>query len=280
MISAKTKLDCALLPSARMLDAISTISAGIDKIDREFLNERGIVLSKIADAAAEASGVLIFAFMFSCTRRVVEMADLVKTGQWQHTVGPAPYGTDAHERTLGIVGMGRIGQAVARRSHYGFGMNAVHYSRSTTLDAQSKLSACGASLDEVLPHSDLVCSTVPLTAATNKLIGAHDFSLMKSSAVLINASRGASVDEAALIEALRKGRLRAAGLDVFEQEPLRADSPLFTATASWQLHINSATHETRYAMEQCAVRNSVASPMEPQSVANPVVLKQRTTPHR
>jgi len=282
MIGANAKLDEALLASAPLLEAISTISAGIDKIDIEYLTERGIVLSNIPDAPTEATADLIFALMLSCARRVVEMAEFVKAGQWRHTVDPALYGTDVHGKTLGIVGMGRIGQAVARRARFGFGMNILYYSRSPALDAEKEFSARSLSLDEVLAHSDFVCLTVPLTAATNKLIGAREFPLMKSSAIFINASRGAIVDEAALIEALHNGTIRAAGLDVFEQEPLRADSPLLKMNNVVALpHIGSATHETRYAMAQRAVENIIAAlDGKPQSVANPAVLKQRAAPRQ
>ncbi|MEE4465638.1 NAD(P)-dependent oxidoreductase, partial [Azotobacter chroococcum] len=169
---------------------------------------------------------------------------------------PAQFGSDVHGKTLGIVGMGRIGEALARRGHFGFGMPILYHSHSPKPEVEQRYAAGYRSLEALLEESDFVCLTVPLTAATEGLISARELARMRPESILINISRGKVVDETALLEALQAGRLRGAGLDVFEREPLPADSPLLrldnlVATP----HIGSATHETREAMARCAVDN-------------------------
>jgi len=175
--------------------------------------------------------------------------------------------------------MGRIGRAVARRARLGFDMNILYYSRGPVPSAEAEFAARLLPLDQVLAQSDFVCVTLPLTPATHKLIGAREFALMKPSAIFINGARGSIVDEPALIEALRNGTIRAAGLDVFEHEPLAADSPLPAMKNVVALpHIGSATHETRFAMAQLAADNIVAA-LEgvPQNVVNRAALAKRAT---
>jgi phosphogluconate 2-dehydrogenase/gluconate 2-dehydrogenase len=156
--------------------------------------------------------------------------------------------------------MGRIGQAVARRARLGFGMRILYYNRRPVAKAETELDARRLSLQELLAQADFVCLVLPLTQSTQKLIGAAEFALMKPGTIFINAARGRIVDEAALITALRDGRIRAAGLDVFEQEPLPADSPLLRMTNVVAVpHIGSATQEARFAMAQLAVDNIIAA---------------------
>ncbi|MGH8345193.1 MAG: NAD(P)-dependent oxidoreductase, partial [Pseudomonas sp.] len=176
--------------------------------------------------------------------------------QWTRNIGPAHFGSDVHGKTLGIIGMGRIGEALAQRGHFGFGMPVIYHSQSPKPAVEQRFNAHYRSLPELLQEADFVCLTLPLTAGTEGLIGAEQFALMRPETIFINISRGKVVDEAALIEALQAGQIRAAGLDVFEREPLNPDSPLLqlnnvVATP----HIGSATHETREAMARCAVDN-------------------------
>ncbi|MGO1396290.1 MAG: NAD(P)-dependent oxidoreductase, partial [Halomonas sp.] len=174
----------------------------------------------------------------------------------QGSIGPALFGSDVHGKTLGMVGFGRIGQAVARRGALGFGMKVLYSKASPKPELENELGAERRELNELLNEADFVCVTVPLTAETEHLIGAHQFALMKTSAIFINIARGKVVDENALIHALENGVIKAAGLDVFAQEPLPASSPLTQMSNVVALpHIGSATHETRDAMAQRAVDN-------------------------
>lgn len=248
-----------LLAPARVLEAIATISVGYDNFDLAYLRERHILLSNTPGVLSEATADTIFALILATARRIVELADLVRTGQWRGTLGSSHYGVDVHGKTLGILGMGRIGQAVARRARLGFGMQILYYSRRPVPRA-AELDARQLPLEALLAQADFVCVVLPLTKLTEKLIGAREFALMKPSAIFINAARGRIVDESALIDALRDGRIHAAGLDVFEHEPLPPDSPLLAMANVVALpHIGSATHETRAAMARLAVDNIIAA---------------------
>lgn len=245
-----------LLDAAPNLEVISTISVGYDNIPVDELTRRGIMLCNTPDVLTETTADTGFTLIMATARRVVELAEWVKADQWQASVGPALYGSDVHGKTLGMVGFGRIGQAVAKRGALGFGMKVLYSNASPKPAIEQQLGATRRELDELLAESDFVCVTVPLTADTERLIGAQQFALMKRSAIFINIARGKVVDESALINALENGVIKAAGLDVFEQEPLSASSPLPHMPNVVALpHIGSATHETREAMAQRAVDN-------------------------
>lgn len=245
-----------LLDAAPNLEVIATISVGYDNLPVEELTKRGIMLCNTPDVLTETTADTGFTLIMATARRVVELAEWVKAGKWQASIGPALFGSDVHGKTLGMIGFGRIGQAVARRGALGFGMK-VRYSNASPKPAlEQELGAVRCELDELLAASDFVCVTVPLTADTERLIGAQQFALMQPSAIFINIARGKVVDESALINALENGVIQAAGLDVFEQEPLPASSPLLNMPNVVALpHIGSATHETRDAMAQRAVDN-------------------------
>ena len=280
LLGASVTIDRALLEPARNLEAISTVSVGCDRFDVDYLSSRGIVLSHTPDVLTETTADTVFALILASARRIVELAEFVRAGEWRRTIGPAQYGVNVHAKTLGIIGMGRIGQAVARRARLGFRMDVLYYNRSPVPAAEAELQARRLPLDALLARSDFVCTVLPLTPATGKLIGAREFALMKPGAIFINAARGAIVDEQAMIEALRSGAIRAAGLDVFEHEPLPADSPLLAMKNVVALpHIGSATHETRDAMARLAVDNIVAAlDGRPQHVVNPAAIAGRSAP--
>jgi phosphogluconate 2-dehydrogenase len=245
-----------LLDAAPKLEVISTISVGYDNIPVDELTRRGIMLCNTPDVLTETTADTGFTLIMATARRVVELAEWVKAGQWEASIGPSLYGSDVHGKTLGMVGFGRIGQAVAKRGALGFGMKVLYSNASPKPAIEQQLGATRRELDELLAESDFVCVTVPLTAETERLIGAQQFALMKRSAIFINIARGKVVDESALINALENGVIKAAGLDVFEQEPLSASSPLPHMLNVVALpHIGSATHETREAMAQRAVDN-------------------------
>lgn len=272
LLGASLKLNAELLELAPNLQAIASVSVGVDNYDIDYLTERRILLSNTPDVLTETTADTGFALILATARRVVELANLVRAGQWQQSIDARHFGSDVHGKTLGIIGMGRIGEALAQRGHFGFGMPVIYNSHSPKPSAEQRFGAEFRSLEALLQEADFICLTLPLTAQTHGLIGASAFAQMRRECIFINISRGKVVDEAALIEALRSGQIRGAGLDVFEQEPINADSPLLqldnvVATP----HIGSATHETREAMARCAVDNLLAglAGERPANLVNP-----------
>ncbi|SFB36850.1 NAD(P)-dependent oxidoreductase [Pseudomonas sp. NFPP24] len=277
LLGASLRLDARLLDLAPRLEAVASVSVGVDNYDIDYLTERGILLSNTPDVLTETTADTGFALILATARRVVELADMVRAGQWSKNIGPAHFGSDVHGKTLGIIGMGRIGEALAQRGHFGFGMPVIYHSHSPKPAVEARFGAQYRSLNELLQQADFVCLTLPLTAETEKLIGAEQFALMGAETIFINISRGKVVDEAALVQALQQRTIRAAGLDVFEQEPLDHGSPLLrlnnvVATP----HIGSATHETREAMAKCAVDNllQALAGEKPKNLVNPGAWKQ------
>ena len=275
LLGASLRLDAQLLDLAPELEAVASVSVGVDNYDIDYLTERKVLLTNTPDVLTETTADTGFALILASARRVVELANLVRNGQWQKNVGPEQFGTDVHGKTLGIIGMGRIGEALAQRGHFGFGMPVIYHSNSPKPAVEARFNAQYRSLDELLQQADFICLTLPLTAQTEGLIGAEQFALMRPESIFINISRGKVVDEAALIQALQEGQIRAAGLDVFEREPLELTSPLrqldnVVATP----HIGSATHETREAMARCAVDNLLAALAgeRPANLVNPQAL--------
>ncbi|APQ13351.1 bifunctional glyoxylate/hydroxypyruvate reductase B [Pseudomonas oryzihabitans] len=277
LIGASRKLGEKELEMATTLEAIASVSVGYDSYDVDYLTERGILLTNTPDVLTETTADLGFTLLMSAARRVPELDAFVKAGLWRKGIGEEHFGTDIHGRTLGIVGAGRIGAAIAKRGHFGFDMPILYSANSAKPELEEQMGAQRRELDELLQEADFVCLVVPLSPATEKLIGARELGLMKSSAILINLARGAVVDEPALIEALRNGQIRGAGLDVYTQEPLEA-SPLFELPSVVTLpHIGSATHETRYAMAERAVENLIAALTgeRPTDLVNPAALERR-----
>lgn len=256
IIGSGLAITTQLLDAAPKLEVIATISVGYDNIPVDELTKRGIMLCNTPDVLTETTADTGFTLVMTTARRVVELAEWVKAGQWQASIGPALFGSDVHNKTLGMVGFGRIGQAVARRGALGFGMKVLYSNASPKPALEKELGAERRELNELLAEADFVCVTVPLTAETERLIGAQEFAQMKPSGIFINIARGKVVDENALIQALENSVIQGAGLDVFEQEPLPTSSPLLKLPNVVALpHIGSATHETRDAMAQRAVDN-------------------------
>lgn len=256
LLGSSEKVDAALLEKMPNLRVASTISVGYDNFDVGALNARSVLLMHTPTVLTETVADTVMALVLSTSRRIVEVANRVKAGEWTKSIGPDWFGTDVHHKTLGIVGMGRIGMALAQRAHAGFGMPILYHARRRHPQAEERFNARYCDLDTLLQEADVVCLILPLTAATHHLFDSEKFAKMKPSAIFINAGRGPVVDEQALIAALQNGEIRAAGLDVFEQEPLAKDSPLLSLPNVVALpHIGSATHETRYNMAACAVDN-------------------------
>ncbi|WP_313333942.1 D-glycerate dehydrogenase [Comamonas sp.] len=259
LIGSSYPITDALLDEAPQLRVISSMSVGVDNYPLAALRERGIALCHTPGVLTETTADTIFALLMATSRRIPELAMYVRSGQWQRNIGEDLFGWDVHGKTLGILGMGRIGMALARRAALGFGMRVLYNNRSVVPD--SELGALAGQVhyvarDALLREADFVVSVVPSTPETKHLLGAEAFALMKPSAIVINGSRGAIVDEAALLHALDTDQIRAAGLDVFATEPLPVESPLRTHAKVVALpHIGSATHETRHAMAEMATSN-------------------------
>ncbi len=256
LMGSGCKVTRALLDKMPALRVCSTISAGYDNFDLQALTERKILLTHTPSALTETVADAMMALVLATARHIPAMDHWVKTGGWQHHPQDLPLAMDVHHKTMGIIGMGRIGLALAKRAHHGFGMDILYHSRSQHSDAEQDVKATYCDLDSLLNRSDFVCLVLPLSAETHHFISHQQLSLMKPSAILINAGRGAVVDQTALIGALQSKRIYGAGLDVYEQEPLSADSMLTSLPNVVTLpHIGSATHETRYAMKCDALEN-------------------------
>jgi len=239
------RVDAALLDAAPKLRAIAVYAVGTDNVDHAVTRARGIPVGNTPGVLTDATADLAFALILAAARRLSEGERAVRAGEWR-TWEPAGWlGLELSGATLGIVGAGRIGQAVARRAE-GFGMTVIT-SRPTPLP-------------ELLERSDVVSLHVPLTNATRHLINADTLARMRPGAILVNTARGGVVDQVALAQALREGRLGAAALDVTDPEPLPPDDPLLDAPNVLVLpHVGSATHATRARMADMAVDNLLAA---------------------
>ncbi|MEK3723431.1 2-hydroxyacid dehydrogenase [Paenibacillus sp. FSL H8-0034] len=255
-------VDTELLDRAPKLRVVSSSSVGYNHFDLEAMKAKGVLGTHTPYVLDGTVADLVLALMLSAGRRIAELDAFVKAGKWQKGAvkGTELFGMDIHHATVGIIGMGRIGEAIAKRAVHGFDMNLLYYSRSRKQDVEDKYGARYCSLNELLVESDYVVIITPLTPETEHMIGKEQFSLMKPTAFFINASRGATVDEQALIEALNNGTIRGAGLDVFDVEPTPIDNPLLKMPNVVTLpHIGSATDKTRYDMAMLAAKNLVGA---------------------
>lgn len=253
------KIDDEFLDHAPRLKAVSNISVGYNNFDLEAMKKRSIIGTNTPGVLDETVADLALALMLSAARRIPEMDKLVKDGKWGNKSDEPLFGVDVHGKTLGIIGMGRIGESIARRAKFGFNMEVLYHNRRRKSEVEETLSTTYSSLDHLLRESDFVLLMVPYTPETRHLMGREQFALMKKSVIFINTSRGQTVDEKALIEALRNKEILAAGLDVFEKEPISHDNPLLAMPNVVTLpHIGSATHQTRFDMAMLAAKNLVA----------------------
>jgi glyoxylate reductase len=245
-------VDRALMDAAPRLRVISQLGVGVNNIDLEAARARGIPVGHTPGILTETTAEFAFALLLAVARRVVEAERYVRDGRWR-TWGPEILlGRDLHGATLGIIGYGAIGQAVAQRAR-GFSMRILYHSRAPR--PQGTDAEC-VPLQELLQRSDFISLHAPLTPQTRGLLGAREFALMKPGAILVNTARGEEVDEVALLEALRSGHLGGAGLDVTAVEPLPRDHPLLgLANVVITPHIGSGSLTTRRRMAEMAVEN-------------------------
>jgi glyoxylate reductase len=236
-------VDARVIDASPDLVAVANYGVGTDNVDLRAATRRGIPVGNTPDVLTETTADLAFALLLAAARRLVDGDRFVRDGQWVEWKPDLLLGHDVHGATLGIVGYGRIGKAVARRAE-GFGMEVLH----------------GMPLDDLLPRCDFLSLHAPLTPDTRGLIGARELELMKPTAILVNTARGPLVQTDALEEALREGRIAAAALDVTDPEPLPPDHPLLAAPNLTVVpHIGSASHATREAMADMAVDNLLAA---------------------
>jgi gluconate 2-dehydrogenase len=247
-------ITAAVLDACPQLKVVSNIAVGFNNIDVAACTARGIVVTNTPDVLTQTTADFAWALLMAAARRLPEAERYLRDGQWQHWSLNQLVGKDVHGATLGIVGMGRIGAAIAARAA-GFGMNVLYHNRKPSLEAGS---AQFCSLDELLEQSDFVVLVVPYNADTHHLINTQRIAQMKPDAVLINIARGGVVDDAALIAAIKRGHLHSAGLDVFEGEPALNHDFLSLPNVVLTPHIASSSETTRRAMAQLAINNCLA----------------------
>jgi glyoxylate reductase len=268
------RIDAEVMAAAPRLKVISNFAVGFDNVDIPAATKRGIVVTHTPDVLTETVADFTICLMLAAARRLVEADRYTRDGKWKTWEPLLLAGQDIHHATLGLIGLGRIGAAVARRAQ-GFGMRVLYYDVVRREDLESSLSITYRSLDDVLRDSDVISVHVPLSEQTRHLIGRAQFALMKNTAVFVNTSRGPVVDQRALAEALTSRRIFAAGIDVFEQEPVSSDDPLLKLDNVIVVpHIASASIPTRIRMATLAAENLVAvlQGKRPPNPVNPEVL--------
>lgn len=263
------RVDNELLENAKRLKVIANNAVGYDNIDVVAAAKRGVSVTNTPDVLTETTADLTFVLMMATARRLVESAEYVKIGEWTAWSPMQMAGFDIHHKTIGIVGMGRIGQAVAKRAK-GFGMRILYHNRNRKPEAENELGAEYTDFNSLLENSDFVVSLIPMTDETKEMFNMNAFNKMKTTAVFVNAGRGGTVDEQALIEALKQNKIAAAGLDVYQNEPIGKDHPFLKLRNVVALpHIGSASKETRVKMIKLAARN-IAQVLSGNEPATPV----------
>ena len=274
-VTGTEPIDAALLDACPTLKAVCTMAVGYNNIDVPACTARGVLVSNAPGVLTETTADFGFALMMATARRISEGERFLREGHWRHWGVDMFAGADVHGATLGVLGMGRIGQAIARRGHFGFEMPVVYHNRSRlAAEDESALAARWLPLDELLRTADHLVIVTPYSKETHHLVGAGQLALMKPTATLTNIARGGVVDDAALAQALAQGHLAAAGLDVFEGEPSVHPDLLALRNVVLTPHIASASLPTRRAMAHLAVDNLLAalSGGTPPTALNPEVL--------
>lgn len=269
LITPRTRVDEDLMQSMPRLRVSSNFSVGYDNVDVAAANRHKVLICNTPNVLNEAVADVTLGLMLCLARNLVAGDAFVRSGAW--TRGSFPLTHDIRGKTFGLLGMGRIGRVVAR-SVQAFDMKVIYHNRRRDQETEAQGLASYADRDTLFREADVLCVLVPLTAQTRHSVGAREFDMMKPTAYLINTARGAVLDEAALVDALRGGKIAGAGLDVMETEPLPADSPLCSLpNVVLQAHVGSATHETRRAMIELAVRNLIdaLTGVRPTAMVNP-----------
>nr|WP_309098382.1 D-glycerate dehydrogenase [Fredinandcohnia onubensis] len=250
-------IDKEVFDHAPNLKVVSNLAVGYNNIDVKEATSRRIIVTNTPGVLTETTADLTFALLMATARRVIEASDFLRSGEWGAWSPMELTGQDIYGATIGIIGMGRIGEALVKRAK-GFNMEVIYYNRSRKLETEKNLGIKYVDLHTLLKKSDFVCLLLPYSPEVHHLIGEEELSLMKNEAILINSARGGIVDETALYHALKNNQIWAAGLDVFEEEPVPLDHPLLTLPNVVTLpHIGSASVKTRTNMAHLVADNII-----------------------
>ena len=259
MCALTDRIDAKLLERCPKLRVVANIAVGYNNIDLAACTARGVMATNTPEVLTDTTADLAFALLLATARRITEVERYVRAGGWKGWRLKQWLGVDVHHATLGVFGLGRVGQVIARRAA-GFEMKVLYHNRQRAgPEIERRCNAAYVTKEELLRQSDFVVLQVPYSPETHHLIGARELKLMKPTAILINSTRGGVVDDAALIAALREGVIRAAGLDVYENEPRLNPEFLRLDNVVLMPHIGSSTEATRRAMAMAAARNLVAA---------------------
>lgn len=249
------RIDRELLERGKRLKIVANMAVGYDNVDIEAAKEHNIMVTNTPDVLTETTADLTFGLLMATARRMMEASDYIRDDKWGQWSPFLLAGSDIHHKIIGIVGMGRIGEAVARRAK-GFNMSVLYHNRSRKQKTEKEIGAVYTSFNELMEKADFIVSLVPLTNETAEIFNEQAFQMMKKTAIFINASRGGTMDEEALYNALQTKEIAAAGLDVFAEEPIRSNHPLVRLDNIVCLpHIGSATMETRAEMFDLCLKN-------------------------
>lgn len=254
------KVNEELLNNAENLKVVSNISVGYNNFDIKAMKARNIIGTNTPGVLDNTVADLIFGLILSSARRITELDRYVKEGKWKAEDDKNLFGVDVHHSTLGIIGMGRIGEAVAKRARFGFDMEVLYYNRNRKENVEESLGVKYCEFQLLLEKANFIVLMTPFTKDTYHLIDSEEFNRMKKTAIFINASRGQTINESALIEALQNKKILGAGLDVYEKEPIDPENPLLKMSNVVTLpHIGSAVEKTRFDMAMSAARNMVTA---------------------
>lgn len=271
-------IDSEIIEASQRLKVVSNYAVGFNNIDVNTATKKGIYVTNTPGILTETTADFTFALLLAVSRRLVESDKYIRMGEWKHAWGPRMFlGSDVHGKTLGIIGLGRIGKALAKRAK-GFDMKIIYHDIIRDESFEERFGVSFRSLKELLEEADFVSVNVPLTKETYHLIGEKEISAMKKTAFIINTSRGAVIDEKQLYNALKNGRIAGAALDVFEKEPINPENPLLKLdNVVVTPHIASASIETRKNMAILAATNLVKALKgeDPPNLVNPEAKKFR-----
>lgn len=271
-------IDGDFLDLAPNLKIVSTISVGYNHLDIKELTKRGIMATHTPDILNDTVADTMIALLLATARRIPELDRYVKNKEWTGLIPTELYGEDVHHKTLGIIGMGRIGHVIAQRANLGFDMPILYNSRTRKPEAEERFNAKHLELDDLLKQSDYIILITPLTEETEGMIGKREFDLMKDTAIFINGSRGATIVENDLIQALNDKKIKAAGLDVYNEEPVEVDNPLLKMNNVVTLpHIGSSTLATELAMSMHATEDAIRgiTGQKPKNLINKETYKEK-----